>query len=125
LFASQLRVLLSQVQNDSAGTLGYALERGVNMVRSRWCLLLVAAWCLACQPGEKSTVTPPQGSGIASAAAAMPEDCDIEITNGQSIYVPVYSHVYYFVGKKQYPIATTLSIRNTEPKHPIPLRDVD
>ena len=95
------------------------------MMRSRCSLLLVAAWCLACEPGEKSAVTPPQGSGITSAIAAMPEGYNIEITNGQSIYVPVYSHIYYSVDKMQLLVATTLSIRNTDPKRPITLRDVD
>ncbi len=95
------------------------------MVRSLCCLLLVAAWCLACESGEKSAVIPSQGSGIASAAAAAPEGYDIEITNGQSVYVPVYSHIYYSVDKKQLPMATTLSIRNTDPKHSITLRDID
>ncbi len=94
------------------------------MARSRWCLLLVAACCLACQREEKS-VTPPQGSGIASAAAATPEDYHIEISKGQSVYVPVYSHIYFHVDKKRFRIATTLSIRNTDPKHSITLRDVD
>jgi hypothetical protein len=94
------------------------------MMRSRCSLLLVAAWCLACESGEKSAVIPPQGSGIASAAAAAPEGYDIEITNGQSVYVPVYSHIYYSVDKKQL-MATMLSIRNTDPKHSITLRDVD
>ena len=95
------------------------------MVRSRWCLLLVAAWCLACPMEEKSTVASPQEGGIASAAAATPEGYDIEITNGQSVYVPVYSHVYYHVAKSRFLIATTLSIRNTAPKHSITLRAVD
>jgi hypothetical protein len=93
-------------------------------MRPRSILLLVAACCLACESGEKSAVTPPQGDGIASAAAA-PEGYNIEITDGQSIYVPVYSHIYYSVDKRQLLIATTLSIRNTDPKRPITLRDVD
>ncbi len=95
------------------------------MVRSRCSLLLVAAWCLACQGEEKSVVTPSQGSEIASAAAATPEDYHIEISKGQSVYVPVYSHIYFHVDKKRFRIATTLSIRNTDPKHSITLRDVD
>ncbi len=94
------------------------------MVRSWCCLLVVAAWCLACSPGGESAGTPPQESGTAS-AAAVPESYDIEITNGQSVYVPVYSHVYHHVARSRFLIATTLSIRNTDPKHSITLRDVD
>jgi hypothetical protein len=54
-----------------------------------------------------------------------PKNYDIEITNGQSVYVPVYSHVYFFVDKRRFLIATTLSIRNTDPDHSITVRDVD
>jgi hypothetical protein len=41
-------------------------------------------------------------------------------TVGQMIYVPVYSHIYYggkgYGGKRQYLLAVTLSIRNTDPQ---------
>jgi Protein of unknown function (DUF3124) len=38
---------------------------------------------------------------------------------GQTIYVPVYSHVYHDDGKKIFNLATTLSIRNTDLKNSI------
>jgi hypothetical protein len=41
------------------------------------------------------------------------------LTDGQTIYVPVYSHIYS--GNREHPflLAVTLSIRNIDPKHPI------
>jgi hypothetical protein len=35
-------------------------------------------------------------------------------TLGQKIYVPAYSHIYYQNQKRRYPLAVTLSIRNTD-----------
>lgn len=44
---------------------------------------------------------------------------------GQTIYVPVYSHV--FAGDRESPfyLAATLSVRNTDPRSPITLLGVD
>ena len=41
----------------------------------------------------------------------------------QSVYVPIYSHVYYLDGRP-YPLAATLSIRNSDLEKPIFLRSV-
>ena len=38
-------------------------------------------------------------------------------TVGQKIYVPAYSHIYYQNQKRRYPLAVTLSIRNTDEQH--------
>jgi hypothetical protein len=47
------------------------------------------------------------------------------LTDGQTIYVPAYSHIYS--GNKEHPflLAVTLSIRNIDPKHPIEITVVD
>lgn len=44
-----------------------------------------------------------------------------ELSRGQLVYVPVYSHVYH--GDREQPLMLTaiLSIRNTDPTHPITL----
>ena len=59
--------------------------------------------------------------GMAAAGAA----CEMVISSGQTIYVPVYSHIYS--GDREHPfyLAVTLSIRNTDPKHTITLLAVD
>ena len=40
-------------------------------------------------------------------------------TLGQKIYVPAYSHIFYQNQKRRYPLAVTLSIRNTDEQHPL------
>jgi hypothetical protein len=45
------------------------------------------------------------------------------LREGHTVYVPVYSHVYAERGRP-YLLTATLSIRNTDPKHPITLVSV-
>ena len=47
------------------------------------------------------------------------------LSNGQMIYVPVYSHIYTGNREIRSPLAVTLSIRNTDLKHPITILYVD
>ncbi|AFZ37916.1 hypothetical protein Sta7437_4450 [Stanieria cyanosphaera PCC 7437] len=47
----------------------------------------------------------------------------IKISQGQIIYVPVYSHAYHGNGQKYF-LAITLSIQNTSLNHPIIIRSV-
>ncbi len=48
-----------------------------------------------------------------------------ELSKGQTVYVPVYSHIY--TGDREQPIylSVTLSIRNTDPNHAISIFRVD
>ena len=48
---------------------------------------------------------------------------DIEVTEGQTVYVPVYSHIYS-AGGQPYLLEATLSIRNSDPDRPILLQSV-
>ncbi len=50
---------------------------------------------------------------------------DIELALGQTVYVPVYSHIYSGDRERQIPLAVTLSIRNTDPANGIRLAMVD
>lgn len=43
---------------------------------------------------------------------------------GQTIYVPIYSQIYYEDGKRTFPLAVTLSIRNTDLTKPIVVTSV-
>ena len=47
------------------------------------------------------------------------------LSKGQTVYVPVYSHIYS--GDREHPfyLAATLSVRNTDPKHAITVLSVD
>lgn len=61
-------------------------------------------------------------AGIGAPAASSADD--IKLSSGQTIYVPIYSHIYSGVKARPFALAATLSIRNTNPKHPITLVSV-
>ena len=50
---------------------------------------------------------------------------EISLFKSQTVYVPVYSHIY--VGDREFPfdLTVTLSIRNIDPKHAITIVSVD
>lgn len=52
-------------------------------------------------------------------------DDKISLSDGQTIYVPVYSHIYIGNRKKPFPLTATLSIRNIDPKYRIKITAVD
>ncbi|MBA3012680.1 MAG: DUF3124 domain-containing protein [Proteobacteria bacterium] len=47
------------------------------------------------------------------------------LSNGQSVYVPVYSHIYHGDQEKKFNLTATLSIRNTNLKKDIVLNSID
>ncbi len=53
-----------------------------------------------------------------------PAEATLKHVKGQTVYVPAYSHIYH--GDKDSPLylAVTLSIRHTDPVHPITLTSV-
>ncbi|MCP4717865.1 MAG: DUF3124 domain-containing protein [Desulfobacteraceae bacterium] len=52
------------------------------------------------------------------------KDCK-DLSEGQTLYVPVYSHIYIGNKANPYLLTVTLSIRNINPLHPITLSVVD
>ena len=46
-----------------------------------------------------------------------------EVATGQTVYVPVYSHIYH-QGGRELPLEITLSIRNTDPESSIVIQSV-
>jgi hypothetical protein len=61
---------------------------------------------------------------ILSAADAIAADLPAK-TTGQSVYVPVYSHIYHGNKEAQLLLSVTLSIRNTDPENSISISVVD
>ena len=51
-------------------------------------------------------------------------DENFQIAVGQTIYVPIYSHIYHQDEKKTFDLAATLSIRNTDFDNPIAIASV-
>ena len=58
-------------------------------------------------------------SGISKA------ECKPSLSRGQTLYVPVYSHIYSGDKEQQLNLAATLSIRNIDPNHPITITKID
>ena len=50
---------------------------------------------------------------------------EIIISRGQTVYTPVYSHIYSGDAEHPFYLAATLSIRNTDPKYVITILAVD
>ena len=67
---------------------------------------------------EKLSYQPPAAVQIAGGGAY-----GIEIVEGQTVYVPVYSHIYADGGKPHL-LETTLSIRNLDPARSISVKSV-
>ena len=56
--------------------------------------------------------------------SASKADSGIALSAGQTVYVPIYSHIYSGLKGRPFNLAATLSIRNTDPKHAITLVSV-
>lgn len=50
---------------------------------------------------------------------------DVKLLQGQTVYTPAYSHIYYGDRELPFYLTITLSIRNTDPAHSITLVSVD
>ncbi len=49
---------------------------------------------------------------------------EIQLVKGQSVYVPIYSHIYSGIKGRPFRLTATLSIRNTDPEYAITLVSV-
>ena len=52
-------------------------------------------------------------------------DTQIELSKGQRVYVPAYSHIYSGDKERPFLLTVTLSIRNIDPTHTIKINLVD
>jgi len=48
-----------------------------------------------------------------------------ELSRGQTLYVPCYSHIYHGIKNLPINLTITLSVRNTDPDHALTLESVD
>jgi hypothetical protein len=58
------------------------------------------------------------------AQKAITLDENFKIVMGQTIYVPIYSHIYHQDEKRTFDLAATLSIRNTDLNNPLVITSV-
>ena len=61
---------------------------------------------------------------LAGLVTATRAESSAALSAGQIVYVPIYSHIYSGLKGRPFELAATLSIRNTDPKHPIMLMSV-
>ena len=59
-----------------------------------------------------------------SAAIAIAES-DTKLSRGETVYVSVYSNVFVGSVKERFQLSSMLSVRNTDPKHPITITKAD
>lgn len=80
----------------------------------KWLILILATiFLFGCtvQSVEPTATPPSQGETVVVQ--------DLDITSGQTIYVPAYSEVHYASQGRTMELAVTLSIHNTDFTHPI------
>jgi len=91
--------------------------------------LLAAAACT--QPEESQPVVPlPDGPPLSqldttSAPEATGPETPVHLSRGQTLYVPVYSHIYFKNQDRTINLAATISIRNTDREYSIVLSTID
>ena len=87
--------------------------------------------CLVFLVGCTSSPTaqiPSNQTNSAASSQISPQEIKLEetlqIATGQTIYVPIYSEIYFFNRTKTLQLAATLSLRNTDFQHPIIITSV-
>ena len=50
---------------------------------------------------------------------------EFRLSKGETVYVPVYSNVFFGPRSNTFNLATTLSIRNTDPTHPLTITSAE
>ena len=86
---------------------------------------LAAGLLSACAPTERAPAAgAPPGDTLAPAPPIAVPAAD-SASRRRVVYVPVYSHIYHRDQHRYIDLAITLSIRNTDPAHPITLTAAD
>lgn len=80
--------------------------------------VIVLASCTAAE------IPPQPQADIYQAPQKVVVDKNFKAVMGQTIYVPVYSHIYYEDKKRIFNLAVTLSIRNTDLTNPVIVNSV-
>jgi hypothetical protein len=81
-------------------------------------LAILFSACSKDAQGERSTASAPAAPAPSVSAAGDP------VAVSGSVYVPVYSHIYYGDDRRFVNLTITLSVRNTDEENPIAVRSV-
>jgi hypothetical protein len=68
----------------------------------------------SCTAGENPSQSTAETNWATQSQKLITLDENFKIAMGQTIYVPIYSHIYHQDDRRAFDLATTLSIRNTD-----------
>lgn len=76
-----------------------------------------------CSPGEDAARPAVTAEAGRARAVTIPHHADfadtVRATVRQVVYVPVYTDIYIRDERRRFPLTVTLSVRNTDPEHPV------
>jgi hypothetical protein len=87
-------------------------------------LVVVVILLVSCKSPEMLSKSQPNTTQTMSSPKIVTLDKNFQIAMGQTIYVPVYSHIYHYNRQQIFNLAATLSIRNTDLEKPIIITSV-
>ena len=93
-------------------------------------LLLMLLAAAACTPSESPSGVAPATLSIAQLdPASLPDTTSapraVNQSRGQTLYVPIYSHIYFKNQDRTINLAATVSVRNADREHAIVLSTID
>lgn len=101
---------------------------GLRFFWRSFCYLLsygLLGFLTACSPNLSQGMPPPPNPiTLATPSPAVSSELLKSVVMGQTIYVPVYSHIYYNNQNSVLNLAVTLSIRNTDLQQPLFIKSV-
>ncbi|WP_460200427.1 DUF3124 domain-containing protein, partial [Scytonema sp. NUACC21] len=74
---------------------------------------------VSCQSTQITPKSQPNNTPTTSSYKVVTLDKNFQIAMGQTIYVPIYSHIYHHNQQEVFNLAATLSIRNTDLVNPM------
>lgn len=82
------------------------------------CLAIALIFLTACTTSELSQ-SQLSSTEVVPSPKVVTLEKNFQVVMGQTIYVPIYSHIYYENREKSFDLAATLSIRNTDLTSPM------
>ncbi len=106
-------------QNQPNDVLTGSIEMTTRVAPAVFAPILMAWFCLACTAPEAGEQRPDPGYQLRPSPAT-----DLADSRGQTVYVPVYSHLEMKEGGRRYDMAADVSVRNVDPDAPLTLVSV-
>ena len=101
-----------------------SISRTIKLLPS--CLVICLVFLAGCTSSQKAQINSNQTNSPASSQISSQEVKfeTLKIATGQTIYVPIYSEIYFFNRTRTLQLAATLSVRNTDSQNPITITSV-